>query len=44
MAQTACNFSSQVIITSDNPRSENPNDIIKDMMTGLDPIQKKKGP
>ena len=42
MAQTACNFSSQVIITSDNPRSENPNDIIKDMMTGLDPIQKKK--
>ena len=42
MAQVACNLSTQVIITSDNPRSENPEDIIEDMITGLDPNQKKK--
>ena len=42
MAVIACNLSSQVIITSDNPRSENPEDIIKCMMAGLDPVQKKK--
>ena len=42
MAQVACNLSTQVIITSDNPRSENPEDIIKDMIAGLSPVQKKK--
>ena len=42
MAQVACNLSTQVIITSDNPRSENPEDIIEDMIAGLDPIQKSK--
>ena len=42
MAQVACNLSTQVIITSDNPRSENPDDIIKDMIAGLSPVQKKK--
>jgi len=42
MAQVACNLSSQVIITSDNPRSEDPNDIIDDMMSELDTVQKKK--
>ena len=42
MAQAACNLSTQVIITSDNPRSENPEDIIEDMVAGLDPIQNKK--
>ncbi|MBU46484.1 MAG: UDP-N-acetylmuramoyl-L-alanyl-D-glutamate--2,6-diaminopimelate ligase [Flavobacteriales bacterium] len=42
MAQAACNLSTQVIITSDNPRSENPEDIIEDMIAGLDPIQNKK--
>ncbi len=42
MAQVACDFSTQVIITSDNPRSENPEEIIKDMIAGLNPIQKKK--
>lgn len=42
MAQVACNLSAQVIITSDNPRSEDPQDIIQDMITGLDPVQKKK--
>ena len=42
MASVACNLSNQVILTSDNPRSENPDTIIKDMMEGLDTVQKKK--
>ena len=42
MAAIACDLSTQVIITSDNPRSENPEDIISDMMAGLNPVQKKK--
>ena len=42
MAQVACNLSTHVIITADNPRSESPEAIIKDMISGLDPIQKKK--
>ena len=42
MTQVACNLSTQVIITSDNPRSEDPDDIIQDMLVELDPIQKKK--
>lgn len=42
MASVACNLSNQVILTSDNPRSENPDTIIKDMMEGLNPVQKKK--
>ncbi len=42
MARVACNLSTQVIITSDNPRSENPDEIIEDMIKGLDHVQKKK--
>jgi UDP-N-acetylmuramoyl-L-alanyl-D-glutamate--2,6-diaminopimelate ligase len=42
MAAVACNLSNQVILTSDNPRSENPDAIIEDMMRDLDPVQKKK--
>ena len=42
MAAIACNNSTQVIITSDNPRTENTEDIIEDMIKGLDPVQKKK--
>ena len=42
MAAVACNLSTQVIFTTDNPRSENPEAIIEDMIRGLDPIQKKK--
>jgi UDP-N-acetylmuramoyl-L-alanyl-D-glutamate--2,6-diaminopimelate ligase len=42
MAAVACNLSTQVIFTTDNPRSENPDAIIEDMIRGLDPIQKKK--
>ena len=42
MAQEAVRGSEQVIITSDNPRNEEPQDIINDMMAGLDPVAKKK--
>ena len=42
MAAVACNLSTQVIFTTDNPRSENPEAIIEDMIRGLDPIQKRK--
>ena len=42
MAALACNLSNQVILTSDNPRSENPDTIIEDMMQELDPVQKRK--
>ena len=42
MASVACNLSSQVILTADNPRSENPDTIIEDMMRGLNPVQQKK--
>lgn len=35
MTNVACKLSSQVIITSDNPRNENINDIISDMLTGI---------
>ena len=42
MAAVACNLSNQVILTADNPRSENPDSIIEDMLSGLDPVQKKK--
>lgn len=35
MAQVACNWSDQVILTSDNPRSEDPEAIIRDMETGI---------
>ena len=42
MTSIACNHSDQVIITSDNPRTEDLETIIKDMLSDLDPIQKKK--
>lgn len=42
MAQEAANLSDKVIITSDNPRFEEPEDIIADMMAGLDDKQKEK--
>ena len=42
MAQEAVKQSDKVIITSDNPRFEDPQMIIDDMLTGLTPQQKKK--
>ncbi len=36
MARTAAEMSDQVILTSDNPRDEEPEDIINDMKQGLD--------
>ncbi len=42
MAQEAVKQSDKVIITSDNPRFEEPQDIINDMLAGLDSIQMKK--
>ena len=42
MAQEAVKQSDRVIITSDNPRFEEPQDIINDMLAGLDQRQMKK--
>ena len=42
MAQEAVKQSDRVIITSDNPRFEEPQDIINDMLAGLDARQMKK--
>ena len=42
MAQEAVKQSDKVIITSDNPRFEEPQDIINDMLDGLDKQQMKK--
>ncbi len=42
MAKEAVNQSDRVIITSDNPRFEEPQDIINDMMAGLDKEDLKK--
>ena len=42
MAQEAVKQSARVIITSDNPRFEEPQDIINDMLSGLDQKQMKK--
>jgi UDP-N-acetylmuramoyl-L-alanyl-D-glutamate--2,6-diaminopimelate ligase len=36
MAKAAAAFSDFVMITSDNPRSENPDEIIKDIMAGIE--------
>jgi UDP-N-acetylmuramoyl-L-alanyl-D-glutamate--2,6-diaminopimelate ligase len=42
MAQEAVRQSDQVIITTDNPRFEEPQDIINDMLAGLNEQQRKK--
>jgi UDP-N-acetylmuramyl-tripeptide synthetase len=42
MAQIACDLSDKAIFTSDNPRTENAEDILKDMETGLSSSAKRK--
>lgn len=42
MAQTACDWSDKVILTSDNPRSEDPEQIIREMQTGVSPVNQRK--
>lgn len=42
MAEIACKFSNQVILTSDNPRSEDPNEILKQMYAGVPVTDKRK--
>jgi len=42
MAEVACEYSDKIIFTSDNPRNENPAQIIKDMEEGVPVIARKK--
>ena len=42
MAKIACDLSNKVILTSDNPRSEEPDAIIKQMQQGVDAVNTKK--
>ncbi len=42
MAEIACRFSDNVILTSDNPRSEEPEEILRQMNAGVSAADKKK--
>src|SRR5690606_8619527 len=42
MARVACEWSNKVIFTSDNPRSESPEQIIRDMEAGISIRDRKK--
>ncbi len=42
MAAIACKYSNKVILTSDNPRSEDPMEIIKEMQKGVGASEAKK--
>jgi UDP-N-acetylmuramoyl-L-alanyl-D-glutamate--2,6-diaminopimelate ligase len=42
MGEVACEHSDRVIFTSDNPRSEDPLEILKDIETGLNTAAKRK--
>ena len=42
MAEVACEYSDRVIFTSDNPRNEDPLEIIRDMEAGVKIIARKK--
>jgi UDP-N-acetylmuramoyl-L-alanyl-D-glutamate--2,6-diaminopimelate ligase len=42
MAAIACRYSNQVILTSDNPRFEDPQDILDQMRKGVPPLDYKK--
>lgn len=42
MAQVACDWSDKVILTSDNPRTEDPQVILQEMEAGVSPSNKRK--
>ena len=42
MAAIACKYSDRVILTSDNPRGEDPQAIVDDMKAGVEPVDYKK--
>lgn len=42
MAQVACDWSDKVILTSDNPRTENPQTIVAEMEVGVSPTNRRK--
>lgn len=42
MAKIACQKSNKVVLTSDNPRTENPETIIKEMKAGIEPTDVSK--
>jgi UDP-N-acetylmuramoyl-L-alanyl-D-glutamate--2,6-diaminopimelate ligase len=42
MAEIACNMSNRVVLTSDNPRMEDPADILEQMRKGIPPLHFKK--
>lgn len=42
MAEVACEYSDKVIFTSDNPRNEDPLQIIKDMEDGVNVVSRRK--
>jgi UDP-N-acetylmuramoyl-L-alanyl-D-glutamate--2,6-diaminopimelate ligase len=41
MAAIACKYSNKIILTSDNPRTEDPEAILNDMQQGVDPVNAK---
>jgi len=42
MAEVACQHSDKIILTSDNPRDEDPQDILRDMESGINVVCRKK--
>lgn len=42
MANIACQYSTKVVLTSDNPRNEDPMEILQDMQAGVNPVSMRK--